>query len=70
MAMKRYIPQHSSITGASPSDYLMSYPGHSGLEVGCYHSAEMQSGYSTAPSLSVDWAMPVSQEEKFWSQTC
>ena len=38
------IPQSSSITGTSPSDCLVSYPGR---------SAEKQSVYSTAP---VDWA--------------
>ncbi len=38
------IPQSSSVTGTSPSDCLVSYPGH---------SAEMPSVHSTAP---VDWA--------------
>ena len=42
-------PQSSSITGASPSDCLMSYPGHS-LGRGSYPSAEMQSVYSTTPA--------------------
>ena len=46
-----HIPQSSSIIGASPSDYLVSYPGHS-LEKESYPSAEMQSVYSTAPA---DW---------------
>ena len=46
-----YIPQSSSITGASPSDCLLSYPEHSFGE--SYPSAEMQSVYSTAPA---DWA--------------
>ena len=46
------IPQNSSITGASPLDCLMSYPGHS-LEEKSYPSAEKQSVYSTAPA---DWA--------------
>ena len=41
------IPQSSSITGASPSDRFVSYPGHSLGE--SYPSAEMQSVYSTAP---------------------
>ena len=45
------IPQRSSITGASPSDCLMSYLGHS-LWGGSNSSADMQSLYSTAPS---DW---------------
>ena len=48
----RCIPQSSSITGTSPSDCLVSYPGHS-LEAGGYASAEVQSVYSTAPN---DWA--------------
>ena len=42
------IPQSSIITEASLSDCLMSYPGHSLGE--CYPSAEMQLGYSTAPT--------------------
>ena len=44
------IPQISSITGASPSDYFVSYPRHSLEE--SYLFAEMQSVYSTA---SADW---------------
>ena len=44
------IPQSSSITGTSPSDCLISYPGHS--LGGCYPSAEVQSVYSTA---AADW---------------
>ena len=43
-----YIPQISSITGASWSDCLVSYPGHS-LERS-YSSAEIQSVYSMAPA--------------------
>ena len=43
------VPQSSSITGASPSDCLMSYPGHS-LGGEAYPSAEMQSVYATAPA--------------------
>ena len=43
------IPQGPSITGTSPSDCLVSYPGHS-LGVGSYPSAEVQSVYSTAPA--------------------
>ena len=46
------IPQSSSITGTSPSDFLVSISWHS-LGVGSYPSAEKQSVYSTAP---VDWA--------------
>ena len=41
------IPQCSGITGASPSDCLVSYPGHSLGE--SYPSAEIQSVYLTAP---------------------
>ena len=44
------IPQSSRITRTSPSDCLMSYPGH--LLAGPYPSTEMQSVYSTA---SPDW---------------
>ena len=40
--------QSSSIIEASPSDCLMSYPGHSLGE--SYLSAEMQSVYSAAPA--------------------
>ena len=46
------IPQGPSITGISPSDCLVSYPGHS-LEWGSYPSAEVQLVYSTAPA---NWA--------------
>ena len=45
------ISQSSSITGASPSDCLMSYPGH--LFGMSYPYAEIQTVYSTAPA---DWA--------------
>ena len=45
------IPQSSSTAGTSPSDCLVSYPGH--FLVGSYPSAEVQSVYSTAPA---DWA--------------
>ena len=44
-----HIPQSSSTTGATPSDCLMSYLGHS-LEVS-YPSVEMQLGYSTLPAV-------------------
>ena len=48
------IPQSSSIAGTSPSDCLVSYPGHS---LGSsYPSAEVQSVYSTAPA---DWAIGI-----------
>ena len=43
------IPQGPSITGTSPSDYLVLYPGRS---LGFYPSTEVQSVYST-----VDWAI-------------
>ena len=46
-----HIPQSSSINGASPSDYLVSYTGH--LLEESYPSVEMKSMYSTAPA---DWA--------------
>ena len=45
-----HIPQSSSVTETSPSDYLVSYLGHSLEEP--YSSAEIQSVYSTAPA---DW---------------
>ena len=41
------IPQSSSIIGTSPSDSLVSYPGH--LLEGSYPSAGLKSVYSTAP---------------------
>ena len=44
-------PQSSSITGASPSDDLVSYLGHSLGE--SYSFSQMQSVYSTTPA---DWA--------------
>ena len=47
------IPQSSSIAGTSPSDYLVSYLGHSLERGGSYPSAEVQSVYSTVPA---DWA--------------
>ena len=45
------ILQSSSTAGTSPSDCLVSYPGH--LLGVSYPSAEVQSVYSTAPA---DWA--------------
>ena len=45
------IPQSSSITGPSPSDSFVSYPGQSLGK--SYSSAEMQSMYSAAPA---EWA--------------
>ena len=50
------IPQSYSITGASPSDCLVSYPGHSLRGEESYASAEMESVHSTAPA---DWAILV-----------
>ena len=49
-----HIPQHSSITEASSSDFLVSYAGYSGWE--SYTFVEMQSVYSTA---SANWARSV-----------
>ena len=49
-----HIPQSSSTAGTSPSDCLVSYPGHSFGGGGSYPSAEVQSVYSTAPA---DWAI-------------
>ena len=43
-----------SKAGASPSDNLVSYPGHSLAGGGSYPSTEMQSVCSTAPA---DWAV-------------
>ena len=45
-------PESSSITETSPSDDLVSYPGHS--LGGSYPSAEVHPVYSTAPA---DWAI-------------
>ena len=57
-----HIPQSSSITGASSSDCLVSYPGHSFGERS-YIPLEMQSVYYTAPG---DWAG--SKFEIIWSR--
>ena len=54
------ILQSSSTTGISPSDCLVSYPGHSLRE--SYPSAEMQLVYSTA---STDWASSESNSSYF-----
>ena len=54
------IPQSSSITGSSPSDCLVLYPGRS-LGGGSYPSAENQSVYSTAP---VHWAIKSIRKKK------
>ena len=53
------IPQRSSVSGTSPSDCLVSYPRHS--LGGSYPSAEMQSGYSTAPA---SWARERERERE------
>ena len=52
------IPQTFCITGVSPSDCLVSYPGHS-LGVGSYRSVKKQSVYSTAPA---NW------DDNYWSK--
>ena len=44
-----HIPQSSCVTGASPSDCLVSYPRHS-LGWGSYPSAEKLSVYFIAPA--------------------
>ena len=49
------IPQSSSITGAIPSDCLVSYVGQSFREY--YPSPEMQSAYSTVSADLADWAV-------------
>ena len=46
-----HIPQSPNITGTSPSDCLVLYPGHSLVGRGAYPSAEVQSMYSTANFL-------------------
>ena len=53
------IPRSSSITGTSPSDYSMSYLGHSLEE--SYPSVEKQLVYSTAPA---DWARCSKEKEE------
>ena len=45
------IPQNSNITEASPSEFIVPYPGHSAGK--SHPSAEVQSVYSTTPA---DWA--------------
>ena len=49
------IPQSSSITGTSPSDCLVPYPGHPSVGKVFYSSAEKQSVYS---AVLADWAKP------------
>ena len=50
-----HIPQSPSITGTSPTDCLVSYPGHS-FGGGSYPYAEVQSVYSPP---STDLAMKI-----------
>ena len=57
------IPQIFNITGISPSDYLVSYLGHSLGEWGFLPSAEMQLVYCTAPA---DWTNYGSQIGCLW----
>ena len=56
------IPQSSCITGTTPSDCLVSYPGHS--LVGSYSSTEKQSVYSTAPA---DWTIKTVNLNKIYN---
>ena len=56
-----HIPQSSGITGASLSDCLMSYLGHSVGEI-LTPSAEMQSVYSTMQTQNVNFLWPISIE--------
>ena len=56
-----YILQSSKIAGASPSDCLMSYPGHLLRE--SHSSAEMQSVYFTAQA---DWATVYKRNKYFF----
>ena len=50
-----YIPQSYGITGASPSDCLVSYPGHYFKVGDLPASAEMQLVYSTTPLDLAIW---------------
>ena len=54
------ISQSSSITGASSSDCLVSYPGH--LLGESYPSAEMQLVYSATPA---DWAIKILMQPSY-----
>ena len=61
-----HIPQSSSITGASPSDCLVSYLGHSLGK--SYSSAEKQLVHSMAPA---EWAKVHSDSGLLWvKQIC
>ena len=55
-----YIPERSSITGASPSNCLVSYPGHLLRE--SYSSAKKQLVYS---ATSADWARELKESLYF-----
>ena len=55
-----HIPQSSGITGALPSDCLLTYTGHL-LEGGSYSSTEIQTVYSTAPANWVDTRMSLTR---------
>ena len=54
-------PQSSSISGTTPSNCLVSYPGH--LLGESYPFAEMQSVHSTAPA---DWRWSYTSAEMQW----
>ena len=58
-----HIPQSSSITGVSPSDFLVSYLWH-WLVGGSYPSVEMQSIYSTAPA---NWALEATRSPQIYN---
>ena len=60
------IPQSSSITEASPSDCLVSYPGH--LLGESYPSAEIQSAYSAAQADGATkcWEMKIYKVKIGW----
>ena len=57
------IPHSSSIAATSPTDCLVSYPGHSLVGGGSYSSAEKQSVYSTAPADRASFCISV---QKSW----
>ena len=57
-----HIPQSFSITGALPSDWLVSYRGHSFGE--SYHYAETRLVYFSAPA---DYEAPVLMPSEVWS---
>ena len=55
-----HIPQNSSIMGALPLDYSVSYAGHSLWGWGSYLSTEVQSVYSMGQA---NWAMMLSRRK-------